>query len=104
MRQIRRRSPGRFPSRRPSGSRLRFLRICSIERADQSLLPCSSQPSPCEVFLMLRAVCLAMSVLVLPLELATAEAPPDAGANAALKYWQAFATLPRFTDNEQKNK
>jgi hypothetical protein len=38
------------------------------------------------------------------LDLATAEAPPDTSANAALKYWQAFATLPRFTDEEQKKK
>src|SRR5262249_35750232 len=27
---------------------------------------------------------------------------PDPGANAALKYWQAFAALPRFTDAQQK--
>jgi hypothetical protein len=51
-----------------------------------------------------RAVFLAMTMLVLPLGLATAGAPPNADANAALKYWQAFATLPRFTDDEQKNK
>src|SRR5690348_13081793 len=53
---------------------------------------------------MLRAVCLAMTVCVLPLGLATAEAPPNPDANAALKYWQAFATLPRFTDDQQKKK
>jgi hypothetical protein len=51
-----------------------------------------------------RAVCLVLAFFVLPLGLATAEAPPDPDANAALKYWQAFATLPRFTDDEQKNK
>jgi hypothetical protein len=51
---------------------------------------------------MLRAVCLAMTMLVLPLESVSAEAPPDPGANAALKYWQAFSTLPRFTETEQK--
>ncbi len=51
---------------------------------------------------MLRARCLAMIILVLPLALAPAEAPPNLGANAALKYWQGFATLPRFTDADQK--
>jgi hypothetical protein len=51
-----------------------------------------------------RGVYLAMIVFVIPVGLATAEAPPEPGANAALKYWQAFATLPRFTDAEQKNK
>lgn len=49
---------------------------------------------------MLRALCLA--VFVLPLGAASADAPSDLGANAALKYWQAFATLPKFTDDEQK--
>jgi hypothetical protein len=42
-----------------------------------------------------------MSLVVLPLGYASAGAPPDLGANAALKYWQAFATLPRLTDAEQ---
>jgi hypothetical protein len=51
---------------------------------------------------MLRASCLAMTLLVLPLEFASAGAPPDLGKNAALKYWQGFASLPRFTDAEQK--
>jgi hypothetical protein len=50
---------------------------------------------------MLRALCLALSFAVLPLEFASADAPSDLGANAALKYWQAFAQLPRFTDAEQ---
>ena len=50
---------------------------------------------------MLRALCLATALLVLPLGNATADAPSDLGANAALKYWQAFATLPKFTDAEQ---
>jgi hypothetical protein len=45
-----------------------------------------------------------MTVFVLPLGLATADAPSNPDTNAALKYWQAFATLPRFTDAEQKNK
>jgi hypothetical protein len=49
---------------------------------------------------MLRALCLAMTVLVLPLASASADAPPDLGTNAASKYWQAFATLPQFTNAE----
>jgi hypothetical protein len=49
---------------------------------------------------MLRTFMFAFPVLVLPLNHASAEAPPDLGANAALKYWQAFATLPRMTDAE----
>jgi len=52
---------------------------------------------------MLRALFLAMTVLVLPWEVASADAPSDLGANAALKYWQAFAALPRLTNaDEQK--
>jgi hypothetical protein len=51
---------------------------------------------------MLRALCLATAVLALPCEAGAADAPADLGANAALKYWQAFATLPRLTDAEQK--
>jgi hypothetical protein len=48
-----------------------------------------------------RALALTMTILVLPLGRATAEAPPDRGANAALKYWQAFATLPQLSHAEQ---
>ncbi|HEV3259691.1 MAG TPA: hypothetical protein VG013_22680 [Gemmataceae bacterium] len=51
---------------------------------------------------MLRALYLAMTILVLPLGRASADARPDLGANAALKYWQALATLPKFTNAEQK--
>ena len=51
---------------------------------------------------MLRACFLAMTVLVLLLEPASADAPPDLGGNAALKYWQAFAALPRLTGAEEK--
>jgi hypothetical protein len=51
---------------------------------------------------MLRALLVAIAVLVLPLELAFAETPRDADHNAALKYWQAFATLPHFSEAEQK--
>jgi hypothetical protein len=50
---------------------------------------------------MLRALCLATTILALPPGHASAEAPSDLGANAALKYWQAFAALPKFTDAEQ---
>ena len=45
---------------------------------------------------MLRALCLVTALLGAP-----ADAPPGPGVNAALKYWQAFATLPKFTDAEQ---
>jgi hypothetical protein len=50
---------------------------------------------------MLRAPCLALALLT-PSLFAQSSAPPDLGANAALKYWQAFATLPRLTDDERK--
>jgi hypothetical protein len=50
---------------------------------------------------MLRALRLATFILVLPSGHASADVPTDLGANAALKYWQAFATLPKFTDAEQ---
>jgi hypothetical protein len=48
-----------------------------------------------------RALCLAMTFLVLPLGHIYADGPPESGANAALKYWQAFATLPTLTHDEQ---
>jgi hypothetical protein len=50
---------------------------------------------------MLRALCLAVIVLGPPWGRASADAAPDSGANAALQYWQAFATLPKFTEAEQ---
>jgi hypothetical protein len=50
---------------------------------------------------MLRALGFAMTLLVLLPGYANADAPTDLGANAALKYWQAFATLPKLTDAEQ---
>jgi hypothetical protein len=56
----------------------------------------------CEVLLMLRALFLALTVLVLPLGSVSADTPPKRDANAALTYWQAFAQLPQFTDAEQK--
>jgi hypothetical protein len=49
---------------------------------------------------MLRARFLAMTIFLFPLASVFADAGPDLGANAALKYWQAFATLPKFTDAE----
>jgi hypothetical protein len=51
---------------------------------------------------MLRAACLAMAAVVLPFSSAVADGPPpDANSNAALKYWQAFSALPKFTESEQ---
>ncbi len=47
---------------------------------------------------MLRAISLAMAILVLARPGTPASAQNDLGANAALKYWQGFATLPTFSD------
>jgi hypothetical protein len=52
------------------------------------------------MLLMLRAVNLALILLVLPVPLARADEPPNLGANAALKYWQAYASLPRLPEEE----
>jgi hypothetical protein len=62
------------------------------------MTPC---PSRYEELFMPREKSLAMAVLVLFLTAAPTEAGPDLRANAALKYWQAFTTLPRFTADEQ---
>jgi alkylhydroperoxidase family enzyme len=51
---------------------------------------------------MLRALCLAITILLLPLNADFAYAGFDSDGNAALKYWQAFATLPTFNDAENK--
>jgi hypothetical protein len=51
---------------------------------------------------MVRALGLAIAILVFPLEGASADTGRDQGANAALKYWQAFASLPHFTEAEQQ--
>jgi hypothetical protein len=51
---------------------------------------------------MLRALCLATMVLLLPLNRSFANAKLGPDGNAALKYWQAFATLPTFNDAENK--
>jgi hypothetical protein len=50
---------------------------------------------------MLRALCLAMVAVALPMASASADAPPDPASNAALKYWQAFSALPTLTDAER---
>src|SRR4051812_22051989 len=50
--------------------------------------------------MMLRALCLATVVAGVVPGPAPADAPPAPGSNAALKYWQAFATLPQLTDAE----
>src|SRR5437016_4930095 len=50
---------------------------------------------------MLRALCLAMTLVVVPLGSAPADDSPALGRNAALVYWQAFATLPTLTRYEQ---
>ncbi len=51
---------------------------------------------------MLRALSLVMAILAFPMGSAIADAKTDPGGNAALKYWQAFATLPKFSDAENK--
>ncbi|PYK09197.1 MAG: hypothetical protein DME61_07335, partial [Verrucomicrobia bacterium] len=48
--------------------------------------------------IMLRAACLAFLVVAQPMDSARAA---DRGENAALKYWQAFATMPKLSDAEQ---
>jgi hypothetical protein len=50
---------------------------------------------------MLRALSLTMAIFVLPMGSAFADAGSGPDGNAALKYWQAFATLPTLTDAEQ---
>lgn len=52
---------------------------------------------------MVRAFFLTTLLFVGPLAAARAEAPTGLSANAALHYWQAFATMPKFSDAE-KNK
>src|SRR5262245_16652820 len=51
---------------------------------------------------MLRIFVPATSLLLLSLQGAFAAVADDAGANAALKYWQAFATLPRMAREEEE--
>jgi len=50
--------------------------------------------------IMLRAACLAITLVAYPVEFNSAIAG-DRGENAALKYWQAFATMPKLSDAEQ---
>jgi hypothetical protein len=49
---------------------------------------------------MLRALCLATVSLGVFMGAAAADIPTPPSANAALKYWQAFATLPQLSDAE----
>ena len=50
-------------------------------------------------------VALFLPLALLPPRPAAAQAPdarPDLGANAALKYWQAFALLPTLDKDQEK--
>ena len=49
---------------------------------------------------MVRAV-LVLTIVSFPLAFAHADTPGDLAANAALMYWQAFATMPKLSDAEQ---
>jgi hypothetical protein len=51
---------------------------------------------------MLRALVPMMTLLILFPANASAEAAPSPGTNAALKYWRAFATMPKFTPAEEQ--
>ena len=51
---------------------------------------------------MLCALCLTMTLTILPAAAPPGYASPGLGDNAALKYWQAFLQLPKFADDEQK--
>ncbi len=51
---------------------------------------------------MLRALPLAMTFLLLPWGYSSADTPIGLGENAALKYWQAFSQMPKFTDAEEQ--
>jgi hypothetical protein len=50
---------------------------------------------------MTRVLSLALTIFVLSSTPAAADPPPDLAANAALKHWQAFATVPEFTAAEK---
>jgi hypothetical protein len=49
---------------------------------------------------MVRALCLAI-ILCVPPACFSADSPSDLGKNAALMYWQAYATMPKLSDAEQ---
>jgi hypothetical protein len=49
---------------------------------------------------MVRALCLILAFAGFPPAFASSNGDPDLGANAALKYWQAFAQLPPLTHSE----
>jgi hypothetical protein len=53
-----------------------------------------------EVVVMLRVHFAAVALLFLPFCRCWADDPFDLGSNAALKYWQAFAQIPKLTDAE----
>jgi hypothetical protein len=53
-----------------------------------------------EAMIMVRALWLATTVLLLPFNHVLAESPGDRSGNAALKYWQAIAALPKLADAE----
>jgi hypothetical protein len=52
------------------------------------------------MMLMLRALFLTTIILVAPVRCALADPSTGPGDNSALKYWQAFATLPRLSEAE----
>jgi hypothetical protein len=49
---------------------------------------------------MVRALWLATTIFLLPFNHVLAESPHDQSGNAALKYWQAIAALPKLADAE----
>lgn len=51
---------------------------------------------------MLRALCLTATVFVFSSSRASADTPPKTPDNAALKYWQAFATMPPLEKDEEE--
>jgi hypothetical protein len=52
---------------------------------------------------MLHRACFVLAVCLLVGSARAQQPAPDLNANAALKYWQAFASLPKFTDEQQKH-
>jgi hypothetical protein len=60
------------------------------------------KPLPGEVPIMLRAFGVATIMVMLSLGSAATAAPGEEGGNAALKYWQAIATLPKLKEADAK--
>jgi hypothetical protein len=52
---------------------------------------------------MLRRTCFVLAVCLLVGSARAQQPAADLNANAALKYWQAFASLPKFPDEQQKH-